>query len=61
MRLSAQDKFRRRVKTYLASNDLTVTGLAKTIGRRRDTVSTEINSGPRFPRVRALIEAHLPQ
>jgi len=55
MRLSAQAKFRRRVKTYLAQNDLTMTGLARSIGRRRDTVSTEVNSGPRFPRVRALI------
>lgn len=59
MRLSAQDKFRRRVKTYLAQNDLSVTSLARTIGRRRDTVSTEINSGPRFPRVREAIERHL--
>jgi IS30 family transposase len=61
MRLSAQDKFRRRVKTHLAQRDLSVTSLAKAIGRRRDTVSTEINSGPRFPRVRALIEQHLAQ
>lgn len=59
MRLSAQDKFRRRVKTHLAQNDITVTRLAQSIGKRRDTVSTEINSGPRFPRVRALIEAFI--
>lgn len=59
MRLSAQAKFRRRVKTYLAQNDLSVTTLARAIGRRRDTVSTEINSGPRFPRVRAAIEQYL--
>lgn len=55
MRPNAQAKFRRRVKTWLAQNDKTVSDLARAIGRRRDTVSTAIHN-ERFPRVRERIE-----
>jgi len=51
----AQDKFRRRVKVWLLKQNLSVTDLAKAIGRRRDTVSRAIHQG-RFPRVRKAIE-----
>lgn len=55
MRLSPQEKFRRDVKTWIAHRNLSVTALARMIGKRRDTVSLAINQY-RFPRVRALIE-----
>ncbi len=42
----------------MVRRNLTVTELAKRIGRRRDTVSTAIHS-ERFPRVKALIEEAL--
>ena len=51
---NTQTKFRRRVKVWLAHRDLTVTELAQLVGKRRDTVSTAINTG-RFPKVRAKI------
>jgi len=54
----AQEKFRRRVKTWLISKNRTVTGLADAIGRRRDTVSKAINGG-RFPRVRKQIQKEI--
>lgn len=53
-----QDKFRRRVKTWLLNRNLTVTYLAKRIGRRRDTVSQAINRG-KFPRVCRRIEQEI--
>ena len=55
MRNPAQDKFRRRVRLWLINRNKTVTDLALTIQRRRDTVSTAIHHD-RFPRVRKLIE-----
>lgn len=55
MRTNSQDKFRRRVKVWLIQRDLSVTNLAKQIGRRRDTVSQAINRG-KFPRVVRQIE-----
>lgn len=59
MSTAAQDKFRRRVKLWLVHENLTVTGLAQKIGRRRDTVSRAINQD-RFPRVRRAIEEIVP-
>jgi len=58
MPLSAQAKFKRRVKVWLACNDLNVTELARRIGRRRDSVSVAIHQG-RFPRVRQQIEEEI--
>lgn len=56
MVFDSQDNFRTRVKVWLAQDRRrTVTSLAKTINRRRDTVSRAINQ-PRFPRVREQIE-----
>lgn len=55
---SAQAKFKRRVKVWLASNDLNVTELARRIGRRRDSVSVAIHQG-RFPHVRQQIEEEM--
>jgi len=43
------------VKLWLLKRNLTVTDLAVSIGRRRDTVSRAINQG-RFPRVRRAIQ-----
>jgi hypothetical protein len=58
MGLEPQEQFRRRVKISLVNRNMSVTALAKAIARRRDTVSTAINSG-RFPRVRSKIAAYL--
>jgi IS30 family transposase len=55
MRLTPQEKFRRDVKTWLTHRRMSVTALARKVGRRRDTVSIAINQY-RFPRVRAKIE-----
>lgn len=56
-----QDKFRKRVKVWLAGDRArSVTKLAKLIGRRRDTVSRAINQG-RFPLVREQIERAISQ
>ena len=58
MPLTPQAKFTKRVRIALIQRGLTVSALAKQIGRRRDTVSTAIHS-TRFPRVRAQIEEAL--
>lgn len=55
MRPSTQDKFRRRVKTWLLHRNETVTALARRIGRNRCNVSSAINSGHNR-RIRAEIE-----
>ena len=58
MRPNTQAKFRRHVKTWLAARDMTVSALAKRIGRERSYVSVAINSR-NHPRVRALIEKEI--
>jgi ABC-type taurine transport system substrate-binding protein len=55
MPTAAQDKFRKKVKVWLAQDrSRSVTALARRIGRRRDTVSRAINQD-KFPLVREQI------
>lgn len=54
MKRSSQANFSEQVRIKLVKRKLTVTGLAKLIGRRRDTVSTAIHSH-RFPLVKRQI------
>jgi hypothetical protein len=50
------EKFRKDVKTYLALNDeVTVTKLAKKIGKSRPVVSQAINHPTMHPTVKVLI------
>lgn len=53
-----QDQFSLRVKHALIEKGLTVTALAKLVGRTRETVSRAIHKG-KFPAVRLLIEKAL--
>ncbi|HSI10389.1 MAG TPA: hypothetical protein VK961_00030 [Chthoniobacter sp.] len=55
---SPQAKFSKRVRIEMVKRDLSVTDLAKLVGRRRDTVSTAIHSD-RFPVVKRQIEEAL--
>ena len=55
---ATQEKFRRRVKTLLVLRRMTVTALARKLGRNRSNVSSAINSGHN-PRIRALIEKEI--
>lgn len=58
MAQAPQAKFAERVRLKLVKRQLSVTGLAKIIGRRRDTVSTAIHTA-RFPLVKQQIEEAL--
>lgn len=54
----AQANFKKRIRVALATQDMSVSALAKKIGRRRDTVSVAIHSN-RFPIVKRQIEEAL--
>lgn len=58
MKRKKQAPFSQRVRLHLVKRNLSVTALAKLIGRRRDTVSTAIHSD-RFPVVKRQIEEAL--
>ena len=53
-----QDLFSYRVKVALLERGMTVTALAKQLGRARETVSRAIHHG-KFPRVQASIKKAL--